>query len=108
MDTWLRSAIDYIGGWLEFQLAGLQQPGVIIAIAHRGEIVSEQAFGFANLDTEEKLTPRHRFRIASHSKSFTAAGIMKLREQKKLRLDDPVGKYVNGLHAKTAEATLAQ
>ena len=27
------------------------------------------------------LTPRHRFRVASHSKSFTAAGIMKLREQ---------------------------
>ena len=32
MDTWLRSAIGYIGDWLEFQLAGLQQPGVIIAI----------------------------------------------------------------------------
>jgi CubicO group peptidase (beta-lactamase class C family) len=108
MDIWLRSAIDYIGDWLEFQLAGLQQPGVIIAIAHRGEIISEQAFGFANLDTEEKLTPRHRFRIASHSKSFTAAGIMKLREQKKLRLDDPIGNYVSGLHREVAEQTVAQ
>jgi CubicO group peptidase (beta-lactamase class C family) len=108
MDTWLRSAIDYIGDWLEFQLAGLQQPGVIIAIAHRGEIISEQAFGFANLDTQEKLTPRHRFRIASHSKTFTATGIMKLREQKKLRLDDPLGKYVGGLHREVAEQTIAQ
>jgi CubicO group peptidase (beta-lactamase class C family) len=108
MDNWLRSAIGYIGDWLEFQLAGLQQPGVTIAIAHRGEIISEKAFGFANLDTEEKLTPRHRFRIASHSKSFTAAGIMKLREQKKLRLDDPIGKYVGGLHPDVAEQTIAQ
>src|SRR6185437_15545636 len=108
MDGWLRSAIDYINDWLEFQLTGSQQPGVIIAVAHRGEIASERAFGLANLDTEEKLTPRHRFRIASHSKAFTAAGIMKLREQKKLRLDDPIGKYVGGLHRDVAEQTIAQ
>src|SRR5580700_4607269 len=108
MDNWLRSAIGYIGDWLEFQLAGLQQPGVTIAIAHRGEIISEKAFGFANLATGEKLTPRHRFRIASHSKSFTAAGIMKLRERRQLRLDDPVGQYVKGLHPQVAETTIAQ
>jgi CubicO group peptidase (beta-lactamase class C family) len=108
MDGWLRSAIGYISDWLEFQLEGSQQPGVIIAIAHRGEIVSEHAFGLANLDTGEKLTPRHRFRIASHSKAFTAAGIMKLREQKKLRLDDPIGNYVGGLHREVGEQTIAQ
>jgi CubicO group peptidase (beta-lactamase class C family) len=108
MDAWLRSAIDYIASWLEFQRVGAQQPGLIIAIAHRGEIVAEHAFGLANLDTGEKLTPRHRFRIASHSKSFTAAGILKLREQRKVRLDDSVGQYVEGLHPRVAEATIAQ
>ena len=108
MDPWLRSAIEYIGSWIEFQLTTIQQPGVIVAFAHRGEIVAEHAFGLANLDTGEKLTPRHRFRIASHSKSFTSAGIMKLREQRKLRLDDPVGQYVDGLHPRVAETTIAQ
>jgi CubicO group peptidase (beta-lactamase class C family) len=108
MDPWLRSAIDYISSWIEFQLTTIQQPGVLVAFAHRGEIVAEHAFGLANLDTGEKLTPRHRFRIASHSKSFTAAGIMKLREQRKLRLDDPVGQYVGGLHLSVAETTIAQ
>jgi CubicO group peptidase (beta-lactamase class C family) len=108
MEPWLRSAIDYIPVWLEFQVTATQQPGCIIAIAHRGELVAEHAFGLANLDTEEKLTPRHRFRIASHSKSFTAAGIMKLREQRKLRLDDPVGQYVKALHPQVAETTIAQ
>jgi hypothetical protein len=63
MDTWLRSAIDYIASWIEFQLAGAQQPGVILAITHRGAVVAEHAFGLADLDTGEKLTPRHRFRI---------------------------------------------
>ncbi|UPK32810.1 beta-lactamase family protein [Bradyrhizobium sp. 186] len=108
MDAWLRSAIDYIGSWIEFQLTTSQQPGVIVAFAHRGEVVAEHAFGLANLDTGEKLTPRHRFRIASHSKSFTSAGIMKLREQRRVRLDDAVGQYVGGLHPRVAETTLAQ
>jgi CubicO group peptidase (beta-lactamase class C family) len=100
--------MDYVRDWLEFQVRTSQQPGCMIAISHRGKLVFEHAFGTANLDTAEKLTPRHRFRIASHSKSFTAAGIMKLRERRKLRLDDPVGQYVEGLHPRVAEATLAQ
>jgi CubicO group peptidase (beta-lactamase class C family) len=108
MDNWLRSAIDYIGSWIEFQHTTIQQPGVIVAFAHRGEVVAEHAFGLANLDTGEKLTPRHRFRIASHSKSFTSAGIMKLHEQRKLRLDDSVGQHVGGLHPRVAETTIAQ
>jgi CubicO group peptidase (beta-lactamase class C family) len=108
MDAWLRSAVGYIADWLEFQLTGSQQPGVMIAIVHRGEVTAEHAFGFANLDTGEKLTPRHRFRIASHSKAFTAAGIMKLRERRKLRLDDPVGQYVRDLHPHIAEQSIAQ
>jgi CubicO group peptidase (beta-lactamase class C family) len=108
MDPWLRGAADYIADWLEFQLTESQQPGVIIAIAHRGEIIAEHAFGVANLDTDERLTPRHRFRIASHSKAFTASGILTLRERRKLRLDDPVGQYVGGLHAEVAAQTIAQ
>lgn len=108
MDAWLRSAADYISDWIEFQLTTSQQPGLSVAIAHRGEIIAEHAFGVADLDTGEKLTPRHRFRIASHSKSFTSAGILKLREQRKLRLDDPVGQYVGDLHSEVAEATIAQ
>jgi CubicO group peptidase (beta-lactamase class C family) len=108
MESWLRSSVDYICDWLEFQFTASQQPGCIIAIAHRGEVVVERAFGLANLDTGEKLTPRHRFRVASHSKSFTSAGIMKLRERRKLRLDDPVGQYVKALHPQVAETTIAQ
>lgn len=108
MEPWLQSAIGYIRDWIEFQVRASQQPGCIVAIAHRGKVVAEYAFGHANLATGEKLTPRHRFRIASHSKSFTAAGIMKLRERRKLRLDDPVGQYVEGLHPQVAETTIAQ
>lgn len=108
MEPWLQPAIGYIRNWIEFQTRASQQPGCILAIAHRDKIVAEYAFGHANLATGEKLTPRHRFRIGSHSKSFTAAGVMKLKEQRKLRLDDPVGQHVKGLHRQVAESTIAQ
>jgi CubicO group peptidase (beta-lactamase class C family) len=108
LEPWLQSATAYIRNWIDFQLRASQHPGCIVAIAHRGKIIAEYAFGHANLATSEKLTPRHRFRIASHSKSFTSAGIMKLRERRQLRLDDPVGQYVKGLHPQVAETTLAQ
>jgi CubicO group peptidase (beta-lactamase class C family) len=107
-ERWLASALDYIPRWIEFQVRAHQQPGCLIAIAHRGTIVLERAFGTANLATGEALTPRHRFRIASHSKSFTAAGILKLREQGKLSLDDRAGRFVPGLHPGVARATIAQ
>jgi CubicO group peptidase (beta-lactamase class C family) len=108
MEPWIPSAIGYLRSWIEFQMQSSQQPGCIVAIAHRGKVIAEFAIGQANLKTGEKLTPRHRFRIASHSKSFTAAGIMKLREQRKLRLDDPVGQYVKDLHPQVAQTTIAQ
>lgn len=108
MESWLRAAIDYVPQWLDFQLRLFEQPGCVIAIAHRGEIVLERALGHADALRGTKLTPRHRFRVASHSKSFTAAAIMKLREQGALRLDDPAGRYVDGLHPRIAEATVAQ
>src|SRR5215467_14441421 len=98
MTRWLDAALDYLPQWLEYQLRHTGQPGVAIAVADRGEVVLDAAFGAADLTTGERMTPRHLFHVASHSKSFTAAGVMKLVEQRKLRLDVPVGTLVDGLH----------
>jgi CubicO group peptidase (beta-lactamase class C family) len=108
MEPWLRHALDYIPEWLAHQMRQSELPGCLIAVAHRGEIVLDQAFGLADIATGEAMTPRHRFRVASHSKSFTAAGVMRLREMGKLSLDDAIGRYVPGLHADVAAVTLAQ
>jgi CubicO group peptidase (beta-lactamase class C family) len=108
MERWLEPALEYVPAWLDLQMRQSRLPGCIVAVAERDKIVLERAFGFADLARGEKLTPRHRFRIASHSKSFTAAGIMKLHEAGKLHLDDPVGGFVPRLHPRTAAATIAQ
>jgi CubicO group peptidase (beta-lactamase class C family) len=108
MDGWLKAALDYLPRWLDYQVQVTEQPGCAVAVAHQGKVVLERAFGHADAVKRVRLTPRHRFRVASHSKSFTAAGILKLREQGRLRLDDPVGRWVQGLHPTVAEATPAQ
>jgi CubicO group peptidase (beta-lactamase class C family) len=108
MEKWHKPALNYIGRWLEFQMRMSEQPGCVVAIAHKDRIVFEQAFGSADLSKGEPLTPNHHFRIASHSKSFTAAGVMKLRELGKLKLDDAIGKYVGDLHPEIAGVTLGQ
>lgn len=108
MLAWQKAAADYIPKWLDYQMRQSEQPGCVIAVAHKGDVVLEQAFGHADTTTGRALTPRHRFRVASHSKSFTAAGILKLREAGKVRLDDPVGDYVDGLHRGVAQSTIAQ
>lgn len=108
MEWWLQAALDYIPEWLALQMRQYEQPGCIIAISHSGTIVLDRAFGYADLASRDRLSPRHRFRIASHSKSFTAAGVMKLCEQKMLRLDDPIGSYVKRLNRRVAEVTVAR
>jgi len=108
MKDWLGAALDYIPQWLGYQMRETEQPGCVVAIVHKGEVILEHALGHVDIVNREPLTPRHRFRVASHSKSFTAAGIMKLREAGKLGLDDRLGKHVEGLHPVVAEATIAQ
>jgi len=108
MTEWLKAALDYVPRWLDYQMQHLQQPGCVVAVTHQGEIVLDQAFGVANLVTGARLTPRHRFRVASHSKTFTAAGILKLKDLGRLRLDDTAGTFVQGLHPDVAAVTVQQ
>lgn len=108
MADWLAPALAYIPQWIAHQRRITEMPGIAVAVAQGGKLVLDQAFGVANLGTGEALTPKHLFRVASHSKTFTAVGIMRLLEAGKLRLDDAAGQYVQGLHPEVAKATIAQ
>ena len=105
---WLKSAIHYVPQWIEYQIERYRRLGCVVAITHGSKLIYEQAFGVADIRSGKALTPRHRFRAASHSKSFTAAGIMRLREMSKIGLDDPVGRYVSGLHKGLAQARIGE
>ncbi|WP_439185123.1 serine hydrolase domain-containing protein [Carboxylicivirga taeanensis] len=64
--------------------------GASVAIAKDGKLVYAKGFGYADKEMEIAVEPSHLFRIASVSKLITAAGIMRLKEQGRLTLDDKV------------------
>ena len=63
-------------------------------IVDNGEVLFEGAFGEAGLPGGAANTPATRFRIASLTKQFTAALILRLEEEGLLRVDDPVGLHI--------------
>jgi CubicO group peptidase (beta-lactamase class C family) len=65
-------------------------PGLSIAVAMKGKSAYVEAFGVADRESGEALTPQRRFRIASISKPITSVGIFTLIEAGKLRLGDYV------------------
>ncbi len=69
-------------------------PGCALGVYRDGKIVYAKGYGLANLEEDVPITPRSVFDIASVSKQFTAASIVLLERQGKLRLDDDIRKYV--------------
>jgi D-alanyl-D-alanine carboxypeptidase len=89
-----RAAAPYLDSWLGFRQRVLRVPGVQAALAVDGEVVMSTAHGFADVENQIALTPDHLFRVASHSKMFTATSILQLAESGKLRIDDPVAAHL--------------
>lgn len=69
-------------------------PGLVWGIVLDGLLVHTGATGFANLEKKIPAAAHTGFRIASMSKSFTAMAVLKLRDEGKLRLDDPVEQHL--------------
>jgi CubicO group peptidase (beta-lactamase class C family) len=88
--------------WMEGQIAYRGLPGIVVGVVSDQELVWARGFGFADVGGKTPMTPTTKFRMASHSKLFTAIAIMQLREEGKLRLDDPVAKYLAWFKAKPA------
>src|SRR5258708_55867 len=88
--------------WMEGQIAYRGLPGIAVGVVNDQELVWATGFGFADIKAKLPMTPATKFRMASHSKLFTAIAIMQLREEGKLRLDDPVSKYLSWFKAKPA------
>lgn len=90
----IRAAAPYLASWVDLQGAFRRAVGVQVAIRSGDELVLDHAWGTADVTTGEPLRTDHLFRIASHSKWFTATAVLRLAEAGRLRLDDPVGTHV--------------
>src|SRR5690242_13232765 len=65
-----------------------------VLVARDGKMLLDKGYGFANLEWQVPDTPTTKFRIGSITKQFTAASILLLEERGKLKIDDPVKKYM--------------
>ncbi len=68
--------------------------GAVALVARRGNVVYFEEQGFADLEAKGLMGKRTRFRMASSTKPVTAVAILMLIEQGKLRLSDPVSKFI--------------
>ncbi|GAA2018338.1 beta-lactamase family protein [Nakamurella flavida] len=94
----LAAAVKEVAGlvqeWVDLRRRMLRVPGVQVAVRVDGELLISGASGSADLAEGVDLTPRHLFRIASHSKTFAATAVMMLAARGALRLDDTVGTHL--------------
>jgi CubicO group peptidase (beta-lactamase class C family) len=65
-----------------------------VIVARDNEILFDRGFGSADLEWDIPNSPTTKFRIGSVTKQFTAASILLLEERGKLKIDDPVKKYL--------------
>ena len=69
-------------------------PGAVVLVGNEDKIIFEKAYGIKNPETNEKYNTDDIFRIASMTKAITSIGILKLWEEGKIGLDDPIDKYI--------------
>lgn len=69
-------------------------PGISLAVVRDGKIIREQGYGLANVEHQVPVTPATVFQSGSVGKQFTAALVLLLAADGKLRLDDPISHHL--------------
>jgi len=91
--------LELAQAWLEAQHVYEQVPGVSAAIVHGERVLWSGGFGRAALPDGPPVGADTIYRIGSLSKQFTSIAILQLRDAGRLRLDDPITKYLPWLPA---------
>ncbi|GAA1427056.1 hypothetical protein GCM10009616_03200 [Microlunatus lacustris] len=91
------ATLEAVDRWVDFRLWHTRTPGAQVALGVAGVPFFSRSYGYADLEQAVPMTDGHLFRIASHSKTFTATLVLQLVEQGRLGLDDPVGDHLPSL-----------
>ena len=83
-----QATLATVDRWLAYRVWHSRTPGAQVAIGHRGKLLLSRAYGYADLENRQPMRTDHLFRVASHSKTFTATLILQLVEREGLALDD--------------------
>ena len=81
-------------------------PGAAVIVTENGKMVYAAGRGLADVERKVPITAATHFRLGSITKQFTAAAVLRLAEQGKLSLDDPLSKFLPAHPAPGASATV--
>lgn len=102
LDPMVLRAFD---AYVEKSRADWGVPGVAIAIVDHGHVVSVRGYGVRKIGEPARVDGDTVFAIASITKSFTAAALAMLVDERRVSLDDPVRKFIPALELGTPELT---
>ena len=77
-----------------------------VLLAKGGKVILARGYGLANVELGVANKPDTKFRLGSITKQFTAAAILQLQEEGKLRVGDPISKYIPGSPAEWNRVTV--
>jgi CubicO group peptidase (beta-lactamase class C family) len=86
--------LERIGEYFRDQIAGGKIPGAALLIQQHGKPVYREFFGVRDIASKAPMTDDTIFRLYSMTKPITSVAAMMLIDEGKLRLDDPVAKYI--------------
>src|SRR6202165_5439675 len=86
--------LQRVGDYFRNEIATGKIPGAVLLIQQHGHPVYFESFGVRDVDSKRPMTADTIFRLYSMSKPVTSVAAMTLVEDGKLRLDDPVSKYI--------------
>ncbi len=90
----VKTALEAARIWLEAQRAYDRIPGVSAAIVYDQQVLWSDGYGVTDLSKKTPAAAGTIYSICSISKLFTSIAVMQLRDAGKLRLDDPVEKFL--------------
>jgi CubicO group peptidase (beta-lactamase class C family) len=83
-------------------------PSVAVAVIRGKDTLAFTAYGTANIAASRAATPAMIYEIGSITKQFTAAAVMRLVEQGKVKLDDDMSKYIPQFPLQGRHVTIRQ
>jgi CubicO group peptidase (beta-lactamase class C family) len=86
--------LQRISQMIQRRIAAGDLAGAVTVVARKGKVAYVSAQGVMDLESKQSMTPATMFRIASMTKPVVGVAVMMMVEEGKLRLNDPVSRYI--------------
>jgi CubicO group peptidase (beta-lactamase class C family) len=90
------------------EMRQLNTPGAALGIVSGDRLIFARGLGTSDIETGAPVTPDMLFRLGSTTKMFTAAALVSLAEEGRIKLEEPIARAVKGLHPAIGAVTAHQ